>query len=806
MRSHTSTPRISALSALIPLSLCLSTLSAVAQAGSEASDKGAEPERNFVQEREELAKTWEILGIKWGAQSEKPAAAPAAAAALTATKAPMMAPLDITQLQAVEKTAHTSAPERQSLARLSSNGYAEPEELRSRDGTLTAVLVATYARNFIGQDPVYLRSYNGNLVGPTLRAKPGDTLRITLRNDLPTQGWKKDSMNTLHDFNTTNLHTHGLHVSPNGISDNVLLTVEPGATQEYVIHIPKDHTAGTYWYHAHHHGSTAINVASGMSGALIIEGGLDDLPEIKAMKERVMVLNQIPYIYKNFLEVPAKDRKNPKEDEYKKFELPEGIIEDSTVGYQFGPKDWPPLGRFTTVNGVQLPVIRMRPGQVERWRLIASGQREALSLELLSVDPNKAGILFHEIAVDGLALGKALKKKTVALFPGYRSDVLVQAPSKAGEYLLIDQASKGGIDGNNETLKYVARVIVEENEAPMTMALPTDKEMEAFRLPTLMDPDTDKKDKKIHIDKEQTAVYAILPKPNGASGVNFTIDGKSFDMDEARELTLGHTDEWTVTVRNGPNINTGHPFHIHVNPFEVYSVIGPEDPNNPDSKQVEQLKDGPVWRDTIWVPNNGTVKFRTKYTDFVGTFVQHCHILDHEDQGMMQLIDIIHPKSKKTAEVKADAVPRVGTPAPAFDRPDATGRHHVLADYLGKRTVVFLFKGHGCLHCVQQVHEFEQAYAEFAAKGIQVVGITTDTAETLKTALAEDPCPFPILADPEGKAFAAYGCARSNGLTHGTFLIDEKGQVQWRTTGSSPFLGVSQLMDGPPQTTASLSR
>ncbi|OYW25017.1 MAG: hypothetical protein B7Z55_00565 [Planctomycetales bacterium 12-60-4] len=785
MRDTVTAPRIHPFHTLIPLFLYVGVISAIAQSSLGPAAQPAGTARNFVQERAQLEKAWDLLGIKWRELTNE---RPAAPATKPVPRAPMMS---IPQLEKLESSTKATPAERESLARVTVNGYTEPEELRSRDGTLTVVLVATYARNVIGTDPVYLRSYNGHLVGPTLRGKPGDTLRITLRNDLPTEGWKKDSMNTLHDFNTTNLHTHGLHVSPNGISDNVLIEVGPGATQQYEIHIPKDHTPGTYWYHAHHHGSTAANVASGMSGALIIEGGLDDLPEIKAANERVMVLNQIPYIYKNTVPDPTPEDAG----RTKTFDLPEGIIEESTAGFQFGPSDWPTLGRHTTVNGVQLPVIRLRPGQVERWRIVDSGQRESLSLQLQNIDPKGDGILFHEIAVDGLALGKAVKKDTVVLYPGYRSDVLVRAPSTRGEYLLVDQAVKSGINGENETLKYIARVIVEG--APMKMGMPKDKEMEALRLPSL---------KNAKIDSQQTAFYGILPKPDGSSGVNFTIDGKSFDMDEAKELMLGNTDEWTVSVRNGGSINTGHPFHIHVNPFEVLSVMGPKDPTDPQSEQVEQLEDGPVWRDTLWVPNNGTVKFRTHYTDFIGTFVQHCHILDHEDQGMMQLIDIRDPKAPTVASLKADRVPRVGAPAPAFNQPDAAGRDHVLADYRGKRTVVFLFKGHGCLHCAQQVHEFARAHPQFAAKGIQVVGITSDTAETLKTALAEAPCPFPILADPTGKAFAAYGCARSNGLTHGTFLIDEKGKVQWRTTGSSPFLGVSQLVDGPPQTTAGLSR
>jgi len=726
--------------------------------------------RNFVKERAEVDNAWKLLAKKWQKIAEAPAAEPKG---LLKGAPKFTNEMSIPQLEKLELDAKLLAPQRLSSARQTLNGYTDPEEIRSHNGVLTAELVATYARNFIGNDPVYLRSYNGHLVGPTLRAKPGDTLRITVKNNLPPQPWQKDSMNTLHDFNTTNLHTHGLHVSPNGISDNVLLEVGPGATQDYEIVIPKDHTCGTYWYHAHRHGSTAGNVASGMSGALIIEGDLDEVPAVKAAKERVMVLNQIPYIYKNTLDDGNGGTVT--------FNFPEGIIEEKLAGYIFGPGDWQTLGRYTTVNGVQLPVIRMSPGQVERWRVVDSGQREEIDLQITNPD-GSPGIPFHEIAVDGLALGKSVQKDVVQLLPGYRSDVLVKAPDKPGEYVLVDQATANGIDGQGEPLKYIARIVVDGS--PVTMKLPTDGEMAKFRLPTLVNA---------KIDAPQSATYGILP---ATGGVVFTIDGKSFNMDEAKELSLGNTDEWTVEVRNGGGINTGHPFHIHVNPFEVTSIMGPENPNDPKSKQVEQLTGGPVWRDTIWVPNNGTVKFRTKYTDFIGTFVQHCHILDHEDQGMMQLIDIKDPK----APVVSNNAPGLknGADAPAFSRPDGTGKVYNESDFAGQRHVVFLFKGHGCVHCSRQVAEFTALYDRFKEKGVKVVGITSDDTASLKTALEGSPSPFPILADPDGKAFAAYGCVRGTDVAHGTFVIDEKGKVVWSTTGASPYMNIAGILDEMP--------
>jgi peroxiredoxin len=207
----------------------------------------------------------------------------------------------------------------------------------------------------------------------------------------------------------------------------------------------------------------------------------------------------------------------------------------------------------------------------------------------------------------------------------------------------------------------------------------------------------------------------------------------------------------------------------------------------------------PVWRDTVKIPGDGFVTMRTRYTDFIGTFVQHCHILDHEDQGMMQLIDIVEPRPK-VARATATLKPDAGSIAADFALPDASGTMHKLSEVQGKPAVVFFFKGHGCLHCVQQVTAFTDHYREFRKKGIQVIGVSSDTQEALKTALKDFPCPFTLLADPKGVAFAKYGCVSGNELQHGTFTLDAGHNITWSTIGASPFIAVTELLkDSPPR-------
>lgn len=219
----------------------------------------------------------------------------------------------------------------------------EPEVRASVDGVLDTTLRAQYAYRDVGGYRLFVRTYEGKVPGPTLRMRPGETLRIKLVNDLPPD---LDStpiyMDQPHQLNTTNFHFHGAHVSPGGISDNVLRTMAPGGSYDIEITLPEDHPAGTYWYHPHRHGAADIQLASGMSGTIVIEGDFDDVPEIAAARERILVIGEAVF------------------DAY-------GKIEDfDTVFRETAP-------RFITLNGQRAPAIDMRPGEVQRWRLLHAG-------------------------------------------------------------------------------------------------------------------------------------------------------------------------------------------------------------------------------------------------------------------------------------------------------------------------------------------------------------------------------------------------------------------------------------------------
>ena len=121
----------------------------------------------------------------------------------------------------------------------------EPEVRRSVNGELRTTLHVRYAYKEIGGYRLYLRSYEGTIPGPTLRVRPGDVLRIRLINDLPPNPDPVPvDMALPHHFNTTNFHFHGVHVSPEGIADNIFRSMEPGQSYDIEIAIPARSYAG----------------------------------------------------------------------------------------------------------------------------------------------------------------------------------------------------------------------------------------------------------------------------------------------------------------------------------------------------------------------------------------------------------------------------------------------------------------------------------------------------------------------------------------------------------------------------------
>ena len=444
--------------------------------------------------------------------------------------------------------------------------FTQPAVRRSKHGLLDTKLRVAFAQNSLNGKPLPPnRSYEGGLTGPTFRIKAGDRMKVYLFNQLPPEQGECGPPNTENCPNTTNLHTHGLHISPTGNSDNVLLEIPPGTDLQFQFDIPDNHHAGTFWYHAHRHGSTASQLREGMAGALIIEGDIDEVPEVKAARDLTFLFQQ--------LRIPYNDPNQ---------QLP------------------------TTINGLLEPLLSLQPGEVQRWRFIHAGIDELLPIEL--VDEKDVPQDLYVIATDGITLGKVMTTKEVFLAPGNRADLLVKGGSK-GRYRLRKKREAVGLNGKVEPAQLLAHVHV---DGPgMNMGLPSDgalRDLAPFR------PITDDE----LTGKQPELVFDIKDG-------RFLIDGKQFSGSRVdRTMKLNGVEEWILSSANG-----NHPFHIHVNPFQVIAING---------KPID-----PVWHDTILVRSDPpvTVTMRTRYEVFTGKHVLHCHNLVHEDRGMMQLVEIL---------------------------------------------------------------------------------------------------------------------------------------------------------------------
>jgi suppressor of ftsI len=425
----------------------------------------------------------------------------------------------------------------------------------SSNGELAVQLNAEPGLFRVGDRPFEGMLYNGAYIPPLLRVRPGDALVVRLNNRLTEM---------------TNLHFHGLNVSPRANSDNVFVHVHPGMSFTYRVEIPTTHHPGLFWYHSHAHGRVSPQIIGGLSGGLIIEGSDRFYPFLKEHKERVLLIKHIPHPEANWQEV-------------------------------------------VTVNGMLEPTIPIQPGEVQHWRIGNIGADLFLKLKLESMP-------LYVLATDGHYLRQPTPVAEVMLGPGQRIDaVVIGGPPGRYQFKSVSFPLESGEPPLPERLLGVV-----ESQGPPADIIAAEARVKSQTI-----------DMQRLIDALKSSPIAhrrTMTFSRTADKTQFFINGKVFDEKRTDVVArLGDTEEWTIRNED----DQLHNFHIHQTDFLVTEINGVTQP-------MDSL------RDTFTLPaaTNGKpseVKVIIPFTDpnIVGRFVFHCHVVKHEDKGMMQTIEVV---------------------------------------------------------------------------------------------------------------------------------------------------------------------
>ncbi len=438
---------------------------------------------------------------------------------------------------------------------LAGMNFTKSQDVYSKNGVLKTTLVAEYKIGKVDNQTTIAMVYNGSLPGPTYHVYPGDKVEIDLINNLN---------------ESTNLHFHGLHVSPANNSDNIFLDVAPGKTQHYTLDIPKNHEPGTNWYHSHLHRLSYGQVSAGLSGIFIVEGLEKLLPKpLQNITQHTFAMRDFPF---DNLFVTTHNLSN-------------------TVASQ----------DRLTVNGEVNPVINIKSGETQLWRLANIGPENELTVEL-------PGNKFHVIAEDGNPVWKVWDNDTLFLPSGKRFDVLVTATGNGSIPLRsVNDSFTAPYD------LHIATVNIQGNQNDTNPAT---------IIPTSLIPKRD-------LNIANIANHRVLNFSSNDRDWIYTINNKTFDPNRI-DITakLGTVEEWKLINLDKDSSGNLHPFHIHVNDFQVVSVNG-------------KPYDAHGYQDTVMIPTESEVVIRIPFDDFLGKSVYHCHLMFHGDYGMMGTFEVV---------------------------------------------------------------------------------------------------------------------------------------------------------------------
>jgi FtsP/CotA-like multicopper oxidase with cupredoxin domain len=538
---------------------------------------------------------------------------------------------------------HTICPQGSAAAPVptaspSATALQNPPELRSVNGSLVFNVTAQQSAN---GNPQFI--YQGSTVMPTLRLLPGDTLIVNLVNALPVPPAGAAY------FNNASLHYHGMHVSPNAPGDDSIdLVAAPGQSLHYQIAIPANHPTGLYWYHSHAHGETDRQNSAGMSGALIVDGIAAYAPQVANMPERVLVVRDAPLagqaLPNGVRETAAAMRysmshgmvmgpgaagrmhmseargsttaatRNPYvlvDPKYRTFVRPLAVSTHCT-----GTTETPV--KALTLNGqaAGTPSIGIRPGEQQFWRLVNAGSDTYVDVQ---VDNTQMQI----IALDGVPIANGVnvpQTMTVSHYvvpPSSRVEFIVTGPPAGTTAFLRTNCFDAGSAGSAMPAETLATI------DPTTSLSDLSRTRTTQRIGTrTVQPRNARFITTQPVARSQSFFYSDQNTINGVA-----YDPSAPPMFYAQSGTV---EEWTITN----NSSQVHTFHIHQLHFVLEAING-----------IAQSQE--FLLDNVNVPaatanGPGSVKILVDFTDplDIGTFLLHCHILAHEDGGMMAAIRV----------------------------------------------------------------------------------------------------------------------------------------------------------------------
>ena len=489
------------------------------------------------------------------------------------------------------------------------------------------------------------RAYHINGVpafpGPTIFLQPGGYLNFTLINNLGANSAADlaRAHNEYRHVNTTNIHTHGLHVDAH--VDNIFRKAEPGATLNYWMHIVPQHHPGTHWYHAHHHGSSNLQMMGGLLGMLIVNpASTITIPtEIASLTEEIMVIHPMKFGDSSGEQDCSRDEANHQVFKIWSFSELETTIGSSVRASESLTSGTP--NQFYLVNGMRMPTINFAPGQSKVFRTVYGAGFGQVFLEITG-----SSCTMTIIAIDGVYLDTPRTATTIHYVPASRYDFVVTC-STAGTFN-IRNSNNFFAQGNFATIS-VSGTATSSASVPSSLTSITKPYY-------LQDVRSSTVDTTHEVDMGQGGAdrckFVMGEGTNCGGRGTTTCPHSSFAgergttaADESKYshvTTVGQVNQWQVHSGG----RQPHPLHIHVNHFVITSFT-----TGMDGAQLSDygLQTG-EWRDTIPILS-GTTTIKFQAHTFAGETVMHCHILSHEDRGFMSTFLIKSPAG--------------GTPVPA---------------------------------------------------------------------------------------------------------------------------------------------